>query len=202
MAHVDLRQLVGRLNSSTREALEAAVALCVTRTNYNVEIEHWLLKLLEQSNTDFVVLLRQCRVDQSRLAGDLTRAIDALPTGSSRAPGLSPDIVALIREAWLIGSIDYAASTTRSGYVLCALVSDESFARLASGASAEFAKVTPDAVRQQIPQVLPKTGEAKAAGTGEAPVAGRPSGPGTRTDASAGVAIRCGCSIAIAGSRS
>jgi type VI secretion system protein VasG len=83
----------------------------------------------------------------------------------------------LIREAWLIGSIDYAASTTRSGYVLCALVSDESFARLASSASAEFAKVTPDAVRQQIPQVLPKTDEAKAAGTGEAPVAGRPSGP-------------------------
>ena len=34
---------------STRGALEAAVALCVTRTNYNVEIEHWLLKLLEQS---------------------------------------------------------------------------------------------------------------------------------------------------------
>src|SRR4030095_12388027 len=110
MAHVDLRQLVGKLNTSTRAALEAAVALCVTRTNYNVEIEHWLLKLLDQSNTDFVVLLRQCRVDQSRLAADLTRAIDALPTGSSRPPGLSPDIVALIREAWLIGSIDYAAS--------------------------------------------------------------------------------------------
>jgi type VI secretion system protein VasG len=177
MAHVDLRQLVGRLNTSTRTALEAAVALCVTRTNYNVEIEHWLLKLLEQSNTDFVVLLRQCRVDQSRLTADLTRAIDALPTGSSRAPGLSPDVVALIREAWLIGSIDYAASTTRSGYVLCALVSDESFARLASGASAEFAKVTPDALRQQIPQVLPKTDEAKTAGAGEVPVAGRPSGP-------------------------
>jgi type VI secretion system protein VasG len=176
MAHVDLRQLVGRLNTTTRAALEAAVALCVTRTNYNVEIEHWLLKLLEQSNTDFVVLLRQCRVDQSRLAADLTRAIDALPTGSSRAPGLSPDIVALIREAWLIGSIDYGASTTRSGYVLCALVSDESFARLAAGASAEFAKVTPDAVRQQIPQVLPKTDEGKTAGAGEVPVAGRPAG--------------------------
>ena len=51
----------------------------------------------------------------------------------------------LIREAWLIGSIDYAASETRTGHVLCALVSDESLARLASGASREFAKVLPDA---------------------------------------------------------
>ena len=171
MAQVDLRQLIGKLNTSTRAALEAAIALCVTRTNYNVEVEHWLLKLLEPSNTDFVALLRQCGVDTSRLTSDLTRTIDKLPTGNSRTPGLSPYVVALIREAWLIGSIDYAASATRSGFVLCALVSDESFARLAFAASGEFAKVSPDGVRRLLPAVLPKTDEAKEAGAAEAPAA-------------------------------
>jgi type VI secretion system protein VasG len=162
MAHLDLRQLIGRLNSATRAALEAAVALCVTRTNYNVEIEHWLLKLLEQSNIDIVVLLRQLGVDQSRLVADLTRAIDRFRTGSSRPPALSPEVVTLMREGWLISSIDYGSSATRSGDLLCALVSDESLARLASDASPEFAKLLPDAVRQQLPQVLPKTEEAPA----------------------------------------
>ena len=141
MAHVDLKQLVSRLNSTTKGALEGAVGLCVSRTNYHVEIEHWLLKLLEGSNTDFVVLLRQFGVDHSRLLRDLTRAIDGFRTGNSREPALSPDLVQLIREAWLIASINYAASSTRTGHVLCALVSDESLARVASGASREFAKV-------------------------------------------------------------
>ena len=48
--------------------------------------------------------------------------------------------------------------------MLCALVSDESLARVASGASREFAKVLPDALRSQLPQVLPKTDEASERG--------------------------------------
>src|SRR3954468_5483496 len=99
MAHVDLKGLVGRLNKTTHDALEAAVGLCVARTNYHVEVEHWLIKLLEGTNTDIVVLLRQLDVDISRLTTDLTRAIDGFRTGSSRQPALSPDVVRLIREA-------------------------------------------------------------------------------------------------------
>jgi type VI secretion system protein VasG len=177
MAYIDLKQLVAKLNSATRTALEGAVALCVTRTNYNVEIEHWLFKLLEQPNSDFVVLLRQCGVDASRLTADLTRAMDGFRTGSSRAPALSPDVVALIRESWLIASIDYGSSVARSAHILCALVRDESLARLAVGASREFAKVQPDALLGYLPHVLPKTDEAtQGPGRDEAPVAGAPRG--------------------------
>src|SRR5215217_6469008 len=106
MAHVDLKRLVSRLNKTTRDALEAAVKLCVTRTNYHVEVEHWLFTLLEGTNTDMVVLLRQAGVDLSRLTADLTQAIDGFRTGSSRQPALSPDVVRLVREAWLMASIN------------------------------------------------------------------------------------------------
>jgi type VI secretion system protein VasG len=178
MAHVDLKQLVSRLNSTTKSALEGAVGLCVSRTNYHVEIEHWLLKLLEGSNTDFVVLLRQFGVDHSRLLRDLTSAIDGFRTGNSREPALSPDLVQLIREAWLIASINYAASSTRTGHVLSALVSDESLARVASGASREFAKVLPDVLRSQLPQVLSKTDEASESTTDvEGPARAKATGP-------------------------
>src|SRR5262245_11007385 len=177
MAHIDLKQLVARLNKATRAALEGAVGLGVTRTNYNIEIEHWLLRLMEQPNADFAVLLRQCGVDLSRLAADLTRAIDDFRTGSSKAPALSPDVVALIRESWLIASIDYASSSIRSAHVLCALVSDEALARSAADASAQFAKVLPDALRGYLPQVLPKTDEAtREPGGAEAPGGGAPLG--------------------------
>ena len=49
-------------------------------------------------------------VDTSRLLRDLTRAIDRFKTGNSRAPSLSPNLVALAREAWVVGSLEYGAA--------------------------------------------------------------------------------------------
>ena len=44
---VNLRSLIGKFNQATRNATEAAAGLCLSRTHYNVEIEHYLYKLLE-----------------------------------------------------------------------------------------------------------------------------------------------------------
>ena len=44
---IDLKALIGKLNEPCRRALEQAAGLTLSRTNYNVEIEHWLLKLIE-----------------------------------------------------------------------------------------------------------------------------------------------------------
>jgi len=47
VAAVNLKSLVGKLNNICRRALEGAAGLCLSRTNFNVEIEHWLVKILE-----------------------------------------------------------------------------------------------------------------------------------------------------------
>src|SRR5207244_44962 len=107
MATVNLKSLVGKLNPLCRRALEGAAGLCLARTNYNVEIEHWLLKLLEAPDTDLARLLRHHEVDASRLERDLTVNVDRLKTGNSRAPALSPHLVDLTREGWLIASVEF-----------------------------------------------------------------------------------------------
>ena len=48
MSAINLKTLVNKLNPVCRRALEGAAGLCLSRTNYNVEMEHWLLKLLER----------------------------------------------------------------------------------------------------------------------------------------------------------
>ena len=48
--NVNLKSLVGRLNDVCRGALEGAAGLCLSRTNYDVEIEHILAKILEQDH--------------------------------------------------------------------------------------------------------------------------------------------------------
>ena len=71
---VNLKALVGRLNEHCRRSLEAAAGLCLSRTNYNVEIEHSLLKLLETPNTDLEAICRHYEIDQSRLRRDIPQA--------------------------------------------------------------------------------------------------------------------------------
>jgi len=43
---VDLKALIGKLNAICRQRLETAAGLCVSQTNYHVETEHLLMKLL------------------------------------------------------------------------------------------------------------------------------------------------------------
>ena len=59
MISIDLKSLVNKLNEPTRYALEAAAGLCLSRTHYNVEIEHWLLKLLEIPDSDLAAVLKK-----------------------------------------------------------------------------------------------------------------------------------------------
>ena len=59
----NLTTLIGKLNPICRKGLEEAAGLCVSQTNYNVEIEHLLLKLLEQPDTDLQRVLHYYEVN-------------------------------------------------------------------------------------------------------------------------------------------
>jgi type VI secretion system protein VasG len=54
---VNLKGLIGKLNDPTRNALEAAAGFCLARTHYDIEIEHYLLKLLDSPDGDFPRIL-------------------------------------------------------------------------------------------------------------------------------------------------
>ncbi len=188
MVSVNLKSLVAKLNETCRRSLESAAGLCLSRTNYNVELEHWLLKLLETHNTDLAALLRHFEIDASRVVRALTASIDRLKTGNARPPGLSPQVVDLIRQAWVIASVEFGAPQVRSGHLLCALLTDEMLARVAREASGELQKISTDVLYRDLPAVVAKTDEtgqaaAVEAATGTAtPAAGKPLGP-TKTPA-------------------
>ena len=99
----NLKSLLGKLNDTSRRALEAAAGLCLSRTNYEVDIEHLLVKLLEAPNTDLPRIAAYFELNFSRLSRELTMAIDRFKTGNARTPALSPRVPHLISAAWLIG---------------------------------------------------------------------------------------------------
>ncbi len=181
MVAVNLKSLVSKLNSFTRGSLEAAAGLCLSRTHYNIEIEHWMLKLIEAPGSDIAAIARHFEVDASRLTADFTRALDRMKTGNSRPPALAPDVVDLARQAWLLASVEFGAGAVRSGHLLLALLSDDTLRRLAHDASDELKKITPETLRQELPAVTAKSDEAgdvQPLAAGAAPGApARPGGP-------------------------
>ena len=73
--NLNLKSLVGRLNDTCRGALEDAAGLCLSRTNYDVEIEHLLMKLLERDDTDLHHICNSFEVNIDRLTKEFQRFI-------------------------------------------------------------------------------------------------------------------------------
>lgn len=159
MIEIDLKKLFDKLSPVSCRGLELATALCMTRTNYNVEIEHWLIRLLENRDSDFVRVLEAFGVELSKLQSDLTRTLDRLRTGNAKAPSLSPDVVDVAKEAWTLATIDYGSGQVRSGHLLIALLSNETLRRSAVGASNEFEKISVPALRKSLNEICSDSGE-------------------------------------------
>ena len=151
---VNLKSLIAKLNSPTRSAMEAAAGLCLSRTHYNVEIEHYLMKLMEASDNDAARIFYRFSVNGSRLTADLTRSLDKLKSGNARTPAISPSVLKMLVQAWTLGSIDYGAGQVRSGFTILALLTDEELARIVREISREWLKLEADALRKDFPAIV------------------------------------------------
>ncbi|MCI0641520.1 MAG: type VI secretion system ATPase TssH [Gemmataceae bacterium] len=163
MAQLNLKALVGKLNATCRRALEAAAGLCLSRTNYNVELEHWLLKLLEPTDTDLPRVLKHYDVDKSKVVRELTRSLDQLRTGNARPPELSLEILDLMREAWVLASLEYRAGRIRSGYLLAALLADRNLSARIQKASPELIKISGEKLHAEVSALVTGSSEDQAA---------------------------------------
>lgn len=167
MISIDLKSLVGKLNEPCRNALEGAAGLCLSRTHYNVEIEHWLLKLLEIPDSDLVAVLEKFEVNIGLIAKNLNRELDQIKSGNSRAPALSPTIVDLAKNAWMLASVEYGHTQATSAHILAALMLDENLRRSTAAASGELKKIPPESLRDITRAIVGTTSESRSDNVGD-----------------------------------
>ena len=157
---INLKSLIGRLNDTTRGTLEAAAGLCLSRTHYDIEPEHFLLKLLDKPDADVPMVLKHFGVDKSKLTADLNRSIDKFKSGNARTPAISPSLLRALTEGWTIGSLNYSAGQVRSGFVLLALLSEDDLSRLMRDISPrEFDKINLESLRKDFFALTQMSGE-------------------------------------------
>ena len=178
----NLKGLIGKLNDTARTGLEAAAGFCLSRTHYDIEIEHFLMKLLEVTDSDLQHILKHFAVNKSHFASDLTSSLDKLKTGNARTPVFSPSLVQVLSEAWTTGSLDFGAAQVRSGFCILAIAASPDLARLMREVTREFQKISEETLRKNFWNIVAGSPEdhetAQAAEVPGMAPAGAPGAPG------------------------
>ncbi len=161
---INLKTLIGKLNDTTRAAATRAASICVGLGQYEVDIEHLFLALIEQEDSDFVRIARQCAISLTGLETDLRNEIGRFNAGSARTPVFSKHLPTLFEHAWLIASLGSTGpNQIRSGHLLLALLTEPSLAQLAQRGSRLFAKVPLDKLKHDFDKLTHGSCEAAPA---------------------------------------
>lgn len=176
MAEIKRTALFGKLNSLGYKSIEAATVFCKMRTNPFVELAHWLHQIFQQPDSDLHRLVKHFSLDQSRLATDLTAALDRLPRGATSISNFSADIEEAVERGWVYATLLYGASNVRTGHVVIALLKTKHLRYLLPEISREFNKVQVETLTDNFAQVIAgspeeglQTTDGTALGGGAAP---------------------------------
>ena len=150
----NLKSLIGKLNDTARSAMEGAATLCFARSHYNVEIEHFLLRLLDSRDSDAARIFRYFDIEEVHLAAELTESLDKLRSGNARTPAFSPLVVRMLECAWITASLELGAAQVRTGHTLLALLSEEELARMMRDISRELQKIQPDRLATDFASIV------------------------------------------------
>lgn len=172
-----LKTLISKLNTTCRQAAERAASLCMGRGNYEVDLEHLLLALMEQPGSDMMSILRRNSISPTGVERELNQEVDRFKNGNTRTPVFSTHIPKLFEQAWLIASLDARLPRIRSGHLLLALLTEPELSQLAFRGSKLLAKVKLDELKHNFDKMTAGSTEAaEVTGLGSAPASAEEGG--------------------------
>jgi type VI secretion system protein VasG len=181
---LDLRSLIGKLDDTCRKALNAASGTAVSRTHYDVDVEHWIAALLDEGDSDIPRVLRHFDVNPEQVARDFGRALDLMKTGNGSRPSLATAIEGIARDAWVLASVNHDLVKIRSGSLLLAGLQDDRLARRLTSVSPSLQAVSPEALDKDFLQLVEGSKEDREVAVAAAAV--RPGAAGEAGSAASG----------------
>jgi type VI secretion system protein VasG len=159
----NLKTLISKLNDTTRRAAERAASLCMARGHYEVDLEHFMLALLEQPQSDLTVLCQRFGVSSTELQRDLEAELSRFKTGNSRTPVFSSHLPVLLEHAWLIASLESHSARIRGAHIVLAMLTEPTLSQLAMRSSKLFARFKLDELKHKMSEVTRGSEEAAQA---------------------------------------
>ncbi|UTV99830.1 type VI secretion system ATPase TssH [Marinomonas rhizomae] len=174
---MNTRALIGKLSATSRAAFESAASLAVTHKHYAVELEHIVLALTQAPATGARQALSRYNVNVDQLQGNILTVFERFDKGHTGAPSFSPNVVELIRKAWLLSSLEYGDEDVAGNTLLVALFKEPAMAlqltsqlpALAQFDQEDFVRNGPNLVKLENPNAGGSQG-AQADGSAETSV--------------------------------
>ena len=115
------RSLLVKLNAVCTRALEGAASTCISSRHYEVTVEHVLLSLLDDLESDVCVIFENYGIDVSSARGALQRTMSDFRHGNAGKPTFSVLLLEWFQDAWIYASTELEETKVRSGALLVRL---------------------------------------------------------------------------------
>jgi type VI secretion system protein VasG len=165
MSDISRVALFGKLDPLGYKAIESATVFCKLRGNPYVELVHWFHQILLLQNSDLHSIIRAFDLEGSRLARDLTDALDRLPRGATSISDLAPHLEDAVERAWVWSTLKCGESQVRTGHVVLAILKTVALKNLLFGMSREFEKIKPDQLADDFKQIVATSPESAMTAT-------------------------------------
>src|SRR5690606_4043481 len=104
------------------KAIEGATTFCKLRGNPYVELVHWVQQILNTNDSDWHHIIRRFELNPSRLAKDVTDALDRLPRGATAIQDFSPHVENAVERGWVYATLMFGESRVRTGHLMVGIL--------------------------------------------------------------------------------
>jgi type VI secretion system protein VasG len=163
MSEIKRAALFGKLNSLGYKSIESATVFCKMRGNPYVETAHWIHQLLQLPDSDLHRIVKHFGLEPARLASDIVASLDRLPRGATSISDISHHIADAVERGWVFGTLLFGESQVRIGHIVVGWVKDSDLRNGFVALSKEFAKIKPDELTDNFPQILSGSPEERLA---------------------------------------
>jgi type VI secretion system protein VasG len=154
MSEISRTALFGKLNSLAYKAIEGATVFCKLRGNPYVELVHWIQQILQTPDSDMHRIVRHFEIDASKLARDITEALDRLPRGASSISDLSAHVENAVERGWVYGTLMFGEPRVRTGHLLVGMLKTPSLRNSLLGISKQFDRIGADTLTEGFAKIV------------------------------------------------
>lgn len=158
MSNIDLNRLIRTLEPELRVGLEAAASLAARDRHAGVDVAHWIRALLDAP--EVCTIFEELSVSSQALHTELDSAIAELPRDGGTALVLSQNLLALMRESWLVASLQCGRNSIALADLLTALTDDQSLRIMARGMAPSLRNLDRNALEKRLNLVSSTAGAA------------------------------------------
>jgi type VI secretion system protein VasG len=154
MSEISRTALFGKLNTLAYKAIEGATVFCKLRGNPYVELVHWLQQILQSPDSDLHRIVRHFEIDGSRLARDVTEALDRLPRGATSISDLSSHVENAVERGWVYATLMFGDQRVRTGHLMVGMLKTPSLRNALLAISRQFENLKSDTLTEDFARIV------------------------------------------------